>query len=74
MKKICVADRIEDGVIVLIPDDGTEPVELKAEDYPQIKVNDAVVFENGKVRPAVPGEHEDKREENKERLNRLFKK
>lgn len=72
MKKICIADRIEDGVITLVPDDGSETIELFAKDYPTLSAGDAVVFENGTARPAQPGEREDNTEQNKERLKRLF--
>ena len=72
MKKICVVDRIEDGIITLVPDDGSEIIELKAEKYPHLKTGDAVVKTRCRVRYATPEEHPDKTEDNKERLEKLF--
>lgn len=74
MKKTYVADRVEDGIITLIPDGGGDTVELFAKDYPFIRPNDAVVSENGLFRAARDGERESKTEENRERLKRLFNK
>lgn len=72
MKKICIVDRIEDGIITLVPDDGSEIIELKAEKYPDLKTGDAVVKTRCRVRPATAEEHPDKTEDNKERLEKLF--
>ena len=72
MKKICVVDRIEDGVIVLVPDDGSENIELSAESFPALRVNDAAVYEDGEIRPATADEHQNRMDENRERLRRLF--
>ncbi len=74
MKKVCVVDRIEDGIITLIPDDGSEIIELKAEKYPDLKTGDAVVKTRCRVRYATPEEHPDKKEDNAKRLNDLFNK
>lgn len=72
MKKICVVDRVEDGIITLLPDDGGESIELFAKDHPDFSPNCAVVLENGTARLAKEGEREDKTEQNRERLKRLF--
>ena len=72
MKKICVVDRIEDGIITLVPDDGSEIIELKAEKYPHLKAGDAVVKTRCRLRYATAEEHPDKKAANKERLENLF--
>lgn len=72
MKKVCVVDRIEDGIITLVPDDGSESINLPAEKYPLLKVGDAVVKTRCRVRPATKEEHRDMKEENKNRLKKMF--
>ncbi len=74
MKKICIVDRIEDGIITLVPDDGSEIIELKAEKYPDLKTGDAVVKTRCRVRPATAEERPDRTADAAERLNDLFNK
>ena len=69
-KYTAVIDRIEEGIATLIPDDGTEPFNLRLpEGYAE---GQAVVICDGSVRPAE--EWERPRKNNKQRLRDLFNK
>lgn len=68
----CVVDRVEDGVAVIIPDDGSEIFEA-SEDKFKLSENMSctAVFTDGELTDIVPREN---KTNNKDRLNRLFNK
>lgn len=74
MKTVCIVDRIENGIAVLVPDDGSPVREERVEKYPFLASGEAAVYEDGKLRPAEKGEREDRRESNAQRLEKLFRK
>lgn len=70
-KRTAVIDRIEEGIAVVIPDDGGEIFTCPAKDG--LAEGMAVVIEEGgTVRAALPGER--KKRSTKEKLQRLFNK
>lgn len=68
----CVVDRAEDGVAVLIPDDGSEIFEVP-EDKFRLSENMSctAIFIDGELTDIVPRKN---KTNNRDRLNRLFNK
>lgn len=80
---ICVVDRVEEGIAVCFPDDGSEKITFPVSSFGTIHEGDAlaltVMIQDGKqtvihVRPATDTEHTDRKQENTLRLRRLFDK
>ncbi len=80
---IGVVDRVEEGMVVCFPDDGSEKIIFSAASLGTIREGDAlaitVMIQGGKqtvirVRPATDTEHTDRKQENALRLRRLFDK
>lgn len=80
---IGVVDRVEEGIVVCFPDDGSEKITFSAASFGTIREGDAlaitVTMQDGKqtvvsVRPAIETEHIDRKQENALRLRRLFDK
>ncbi len=80
---ICVVDRVEEGIAVCIPDDGSEQIAFPASSFGTVREDDAlaltVTVQDGEqtvihVRPATDAEHIDRKQENALRLRRLFDK
>ncbi len=80
---IGVVDRVEEGIVVCFPDDGSEKITFPAASFGTIREGDAlaltVIMQDGKqtvisVRPATDTEHIDRKQENALRLRRLFDK
>ncbi len=80
---IGVVDRVEEGIAVCFPDDGSEKITFSATSFGTIREGDAlaitVTMQDGmqtvvSVRPATNTEHIDRKQENALRLRRLFDK
>lgn len=80
---ICVVDRVEEGIAVCFPDDGSEKITFPIFPFGTIREGDAlaltVTVQDGKqtvirLRSATDAEHKDRKEENAMRLRRLFDK
>lgn len=80
---IGVVDRVEEGMVVCFPDDGSDKIVFSAASFETIREGDAlaitVMIQDGKqtvihVRPATDTEHIDRKQENALRLRRLFDK
>lgn len=68
----CVVDRVEDGIAVLIPDDGSEIFEISGDRFRLSEnMSCTAVFRNGKLTEILP---RSAATENKDRLNKLFNK
>lgn len=80
---ICVVDRVEEGIAVCLPDDGGKKITFPAAAFGKIREGDALALtvaeRNGRqtvirLRPATDTEHIDQKEQNAQRLRRLFDK
>lgn len=80
---ICVVDRVEEGIVVCFPDDGSEKITFPAVSFGAIREGDAlaltIAVQDGKqtvlrLRPATDAEHKNCKQQNASRLRRLFDK
>lgn len=80
---ICVVDRVEEGIAVCFPDDGSEKITFPVSSFGAVREGNAlaltVTVQDDKqtvihVRPATDTEHIDRKQENALRLRRLFDK
>jgi len=80
---IGVVDRVEEGIVVCFPDNGSETITFSAASFGTIREGDTlaitVTIQDGKqtvirVRSATDAEHIDHKQENALRLRRLFDK
>lgn len=69
----CVVDRVEDGVMVLVPDSGDKVIEVPSKLFPVFKENEGctVFLEGEKIIKIIRREVST---DNKDRLKKLFNK